>query len=142
MTATLFRRQRVIRFSDCDPAAIVFYPQYFVMFNGLLEDWVDEGLGIGFHGLLIERRIGLPTAHLEVDFKSVSRMGDRVCLSLGVERIGSRSMTLRLRCEGEAHGDLRVAVRQVVVTTALDTHRAVQIPADLRAAAEMFLLDG
>lgn len=94
MTATLFRRQRVIRFSDCDPAAIVFYPQYIVMFNGLLEDWVDEGLGIGFHGLLIERRIGLPTAHLEVDFKSVSRMGDRVCLSLGVERIGSRSMTL------------------------------------------------
>ena len=141
MTPKLFWRQRMIRFSDCDPAGIVFYPQYFVMFNGLLEDWVAEGLGIGFHGLLIERRIGLPTARLEVDFKAVSRMGDQVRLSLGVERLGSRSMTLYLRCEGHDRGDLRVAVRQVVVTTALDTHRAVELPADLRTAAEAFLLD-
>ena len=29
-----FRRERTIRFSDCDPAAIVFYPQYFVMKTG------------------------------------------------------------------------------------------------------------
>ena len=34
-------RERRIRFSDCDPAGIVFYPQYFVMFNGLVEE-VDE----------------------------------------------------------------------------------------------------
>ncbi len=31
----VFSRERLIRFSDCDPAGIVFYPQYFVMFNGL-----------------------------------------------------------------------------------------------------------
>ena len=35
-----FERERLVRFSDCDPAGIVFYPQYFVMFNGLVEDWV------------------------------------------------------------------------------------------------------
>ncbi|MEO7008669.1 MAG: hypothetical protein ABI156_05925, partial [Caldimonas sp.] len=29
-----FTRSRLIRFSDCDPAGIVFYPQYFVMLNG------------------------------------------------------------------------------------------------------------
>ncbi|HEY1393321.1 MAG TPA: acyl-CoA thioesterase, partial [Methylibium sp.] len=38
----VFWRERQIRFSDCDPAGIVFYPQYFVMFNGLVEDWVGE----------------------------------------------------------------------------------------------------
>jgi 4-hydroxybenzoyl-CoA thioesterase len=43
--STEFRRPRLIRFSDCDPAGIVFYPQYFVMLNGLVEDWVNEGLG-------------------------------------------------------------------------------------------------
>ena len=56
-----FTRERLIRFSDCDPAGIVFYPQYFVMFNGLVEDWVDEGLGVGYKALVIDRRIGLPT---------------------------------------------------------------------------------
>jgi DNA-binding MarR family transcriptional regulator len=43
--STEFRRPRLIRFSDCDPAGIVFYPQYFVMLNGLVEDWVNEGWG-------------------------------------------------------------------------------------------------
>ncbi len=130
-----FRRERVIRFSDCDPAGIVFYPQYFVMFNGLLEDWVSEGLAVGFGRLILERRIGLPTVRLEADFSAVSRMGDAVVLSLSVERLGRRSISLALRCESH-QGQLRMAVRQVLVTTSLDTHRAMDIPADLRAAIE------
>ena len=127
------RRERTIRFSDCDPAAIVFYPQYFVMLNALVEDWVDECLGIGYRALVVDRRIGLPTVRLEVDFSAVSRMGDRVALLLAVERLGTRSITLALRCEG-ADGTLRMAMRQVLVTTSLETHAAIDIPADLRAA--------
>ena len=65
--AASFRRERLIRFSDCDPAGIVFYAEYFVMFNGLVEDWVNEELAIGYHTLVLERRIGLPTVHMEVD---------------------------------------------------------------------------
>lgn len=128
----VFRRERSIRFSDCDPAGIVFYPQYFVMLNGLVEDWIDE-LGIGYRRLVIERRVGLPTVRLEADFQAVSHMGDRVTQSLAVERLGGRSITLNLRCEG-AGGETRMSVRQVLVTTSLLTHRAVDIPSDLRAA--------
>jgi 4-hydroxybenzoyl-CoA thioesterase len=127
-----FRRARQIRFSDCDPAGIVFYPQYFVMFNGLVEDWVDDALGVGYRQLVIERRVGLPTVRLEADFRAVSRMGDRVVLCLAVERLGGRSLTLNLRCEGE-QGDSRMNLRQVLVTTSLVTHRAIDIPSDLRA---------
>ncbi|KLN55497.1 acyl-CoA thioesterase [Variovorax paradoxus] len=129
-----FQRARMIRFSDCDPAGIVFYPQYFVMLNGLVEDWVSEGLGIGYHALISERRIGLPTVRLEADFRAVSRMGDRVTLGLAVERLGSRSMTLVLRCFDPASGELRMQVKQVLVTTSLESHRAVEIPQDLRTA--------
>jgi 4-hydroxybenzoyl-CoA thioesterase len=132
--STEFRRPRLIRFSDCDPAAIVFYPQYFVMLNGLVEDWVNEGLGLGYHTLVAERRIGLPTVKLEADFRAVSRLGDRVTLGLAVERLGSRSMALMLRCFDAASGELRMQMRQVLVTTSLQTHRAVAIPDDMRAA--------
>lgn len=131
-----FEVPRRIRFSDCDPAGIVFYPQYFVMFNGLLEDWVDGPLGIGFAELVSRRRIGLPTVRLEADFRAVSRFGDDVVLSLSVDRLGGRSLTLDLRCTAAADGELRMAVRQVIVTTSLDTHKAVDVPADLRAAIE------
>ncbi|MBK6007550.1 acyl-CoA thioesterase [Ramlibacter ginsenosidimutans] len=130
-----FRVPRRIRFSDCDPAGIVFYPQYFVMFNGVLEDWVDGPLGIGFADLVSRRRIGLPTVRLEADFRAISRFGDDVVMSLEVERLGGRSLTLALRCESGA-GELRMAMRQVVVTTSLETHQAVDVPADLRAAVQ------
>lgn len=131
-----FRVPRRIRFSDCDPAGIVFYPQYFVMFNGLLEDWVDGPLGTGFADLVSRRRIGLPTVRLEADFRAVSRFGDDVELSLGVERLGGKSLTLALRCCAAGDGELRMAMRQVIVTTSLETHKAIEVPADLRAAIE------
>lgn len=131
-----FTRERLIRFSDCDPAGIVFYPQYFVMFNGLVEDWVEEGLGVGFRRLVIERRTGLPTVRLEADFRSVSKMGDKVHLSLAVEKLGSRSITLDARCTAAESGELRMQMRQVLVCTSLESHRAVEIPPDMRAAIE------
>lgn len=133
-TSPTFKRDRLIRFSDCDPAGIVFYPQYFVMFNGLVEDWFNEGLKLGYRRTVIERRIGLPTVRLEADFKAVSAMGDWVELSLDVERLGQRSLTLQLRCVGREDASVRMLMRQVIVTTSLDTHRAVEIPADMRAA--------
>lgn len=129
-----FRRPRLIRFSDCDPAGIVFYPQYFVMLNGLIEDWVNDGLGLSYHGLVAQRRIGLPTVKLDVAFRAVSRMGDAVTLGLAVQRLGSRSMTLAVRCFGAQTGEVRMQMTQVIVTTSLETHRAIAIPPDMRAA--------
>lgn len=133
--AASFRRERLIRFSDCDPAGIVFYPQYFVMFNGLVEDWVNEELGVGYHTLILAQRIGLPTVRIEADFRAVSRLGDRVMLGLAVERLGTRSMTLDLHCF-DHHGETRMRMRQVIVTTSLETHRAVEIPPALREAIQ------
>ena len=134
-----FQRERRIRFADCDPAGIVFYPQYFVMFNGLVEDWINDELRIGYADLVLTRGVGLPTVRLEAEFKAVSRLGDPVHLSLGVERLGSRSLTLRLQCTGERGADdVRMSLRQVIVTTSLTTHKSIEIPTDLRDAVASF----
>ena len=137
-STTAFRRERTIRFSDCDPAGIVFYPQYFVMFNGLVEEWIDNGLNVGYRQLIIERRIGLPTVRLEADFRAVSRMSDVVVLSLEVERLGNSSLTLNLSCVG-VDGAARMQVHQVLVTTSLGDHRAIDIPDDFRMAIADFM---
>jgi 4-hydroxybenzoyl-CoA thioesterase len=133
MTPIHFARPRRIRFSDCDPAGIVFFPQYFVMFNGFVEQWVDEGLGLSYAALLMQRRVGLPTVRLEADFRAVSRIGDDVTLALGVQHLGGRSIRLDLHCDGP-DGQRRVSIKQVLVTTSLETHKAIEIPPDLRAA--------
>lgn len=133
--ARRFRRPHRIRFSECDPAGIVFYPQYFVLFNDLLEAWIDALLPGGFTGYILERHWGLPTVRLEAEFKAVSRMGEDVVLTLELERLGTRSLTLALDCTG-ADGRLRMQVRQTVVTTSLLTHQAIPLPEPLRRALE------
>jgi len=133
--APIFRRERTIRFSDCDPAGIVFYPQYFVMFNGLVEDWFTEGLGVPYSDLIMRRHLGLPTVRLEADFTAVSRMGDTVALELGVERLGRSSLALALRCVG-AGDEQRMAMRTVIVSTSKEDHRAIPLPDDVRGAIE------
>jgi 4-hydroxybenzoyl-CoA thioesterase len=136
MATPTYRRKHKIHFSECDPAGIVFYPQYFVLFNDLVESWFDEMLPEeGYHGVLGGRRVGLPTVRLEVDFKAVSKMGDEVWLSLAVERLGGASLTLAWACTG-VDGVLRMSARQTIVTTSLDTHRSIGIPDDIRAAIE------
>ncbi|MEO8060820.1 MAG: thioesterase family protein [Burkholderiales bacterium] len=135
-----FEHPHRIRFSECDPAGIVFYPQYFVLFNDLLEAWIDELLPIGFAGFIKRRRFGLPTVRLEAEFKAISRMGDDVVLSLQVVRLGGKSLTLELRCVG-VDGSERMTVTQTVVTTSLETHQAVQIPDELRDALTASRLD-
>lgn len=127
-----FERDYPIRFSHCDPAGIVYYPQYLVLFNHLVEDWFTEGLGVSYADMLGTRRIGLPIVRLECDFRAISRMGETLRFGLAVERAGGKSLTLALDARlGEAQ---RVAARQVLVFTSLETHNAIDIPADVRAA--------
>jgi 4-hydroxybenzoyl-CoA thioesterase len=125
-----FEREVLVRFAHCDPAGIVFFPQYLVLFNGLVEDWFNDGLGIGYAHFIGERRCGLPIVKLDCEFKAPSRMGERLMLSLSVSRVGNSSITLQLRAS--AGGELRVLSTQVLVTTSLDSNKAIPIPEDLR----------
>lgn len=132
-----FEREQLIRFSHCDPAGIVFFPQYLVMTNTLVEDWFDQALGISYAGLLGPRRIGLPIVRLEVDFTAPSRLGDITQLGLSVERLGSRSLTLNFGCR--VGGQARFSARQILVCTSLDTHKAIDMPTDMREALQRFV---
>jgi 4-hydroxybenzoyl-CoA thioesterase len=126
----VFHQTRAIRFSDCDPAGMVFFPQYFVMLNAVVEDWFTQALGVNYSQLLGQRRIGLPTVSLQSEFRAPCRMGDAVEFRLQLERMGSRSLTLRVDC---MHGHkCSVRIRQVLVSTSLAHDGAIEIPQDVR----------
>jgi len=135
-TVHSFERPLRIRFAHCDPAGIVFFPQYLVMVNNLVEDWVSDALGVPYAELLGRRRTGLPTVSLQCEFTAISRMGDDVVLGLSIERLGAKSLTLQIGCR--CGDEQRMVVRQVLVFTSLDTHLAIEIPSDLRSAIERF----
>ncbi len=104
-----------VRFGDCDPAGIVFYPRYFEMLNGTVEAFFAEALDYSFARIHVEEGCGVPTAHLDVDFHAPSRLGEVLRFALRVTRIGGSSagFETRVTCGEEA----RLTVRQVIVWT-------------------------
>ncbi|PMS15089.1 acyl-CoA thioesterase [Trinickia dabaoshanensis] len=128
----LFERPVRIRFAHCDPAGIVFFPQYLTLTNGLVEDWFTDGLGIDYAHMIGERRIGLPIVKLECEFSRPSRMGETISLGLSLAKIGARSLSIRT--VGEGRDGVRFAATQVLVTTSLATGESIDIPGDIRTA--------
>ncbi len=127
-----YQSQILVRFADCDPAQMVFYPRYLTMFNDLVEDWFREGLELPFSYYHFEQQHGLPTVHLEVDFIAPSRLGEVLTATLKVVKVGKSSIALDILLRGPDSSD-RVRGKVVLVVTDLRSSRAVPIPDDLRA---------
>ena len=133
--AGAFTRSVPIRFSHCDPAGIVYFPHYFDMFNGLIEDWYSE-LGVDYTELILDSRHGFPFVHIECDFKMPSRMGEHLDLTLLVQRIGRSSLSFVI--VGHLDGVERLRARMVTALISLDTSRSVELPEALREKIEAY----
>ncbi len=133
---TAFTRTVPIRFSHCDPAGIVFFPQFFALVNEMVEDWFAGPLDCPFNQLHIGARMGVPTVHLEADFLAPARLGDQVRQTLFVEGVGASSCTLS---HDAWLGDTKLArFRQTLVHVALDTMKAAPWPVSLRARMQLY----
>ena len=130
-----FETMRVLRFGDCDPAGIAYFPRYFDLLNSVVEDWWGA-MGLPWKVLFGERRIGLPTVRFEVEFRAPARLGDELRFSLGVKRIGQKSLDL----DHIIRRDTTVLwqASQVLVATSLETHRSIAWPEDIRTALVSF----
>jgi len=130
-----FAATRVLRFGDCDPAGIAYFPRYFDLLNGVVEDWWGS-MGVPWKVLFGQRRIGLPTVRFEVDFRAPAFLGDELRFSLAVKRIGNKSVELN---HSVRRGDTTLwQCAQTLVATSLDTHTSIAWPDDLRAALVSF----
>ncbi len=133
-----FERDKLIRFHHCDPAGIVFYPQYFVLFNELVEDWFNHGLEQNYADMVYQQRLGTPMVHLETSFLSPSQIGDVLRLKLSVRRIGRSSLTLEV--EGHSAGTQRIRATLTLVLANVDAKQSVPFPPELRRHIERFLV--
>lgn len=97
MSGQVFTVERRVRFADCDAAGIVFFPRYFEMLNGVVEDWFAGPLGASFRELHVNRHVSVPTAAVEARFIAPSRLEDELSFALSVTRLGGASCGLRHR---------------------------------------------
>ncbi|SMG22606.1 acyl-CoA thioesterase [Paraburkholderia susongensis] len=125
-----FHCDKLVRFQHCDPAGIVFYPQYFVLFHEVLEDWFNDGLGVDYARFIGTEGLGIPTVNIQAEFVAPSRHGETLRFALRAREIGRSSIKLDVTaCVGS---ELRAKVEQTVVLFSLKNQCSVAVPPALR----------
>ncbi len=126
----------MVEFGDCDPAQIVFYPNFFRWMdaaawaffacNGLPAKYVPAGEG----------NLGFPLVDARATFRKAARQGDRLEIETQVARWGGKSFDLRhvIRIAGE----VAVEGRETRIWGVADPAdpaklRAAAIPAEVKA---------
>ena len=87
-----FELPQKILFKHCDPAGIVFYPRFFEIINDTVETMFNDLLEWPFEQM--HPTSGVPTAELNVRFKTPARHGDRLVLGLELTKLGRTSLSL------------------------------------------------
>ena len=94
MAHKVFEKPIRVHFSNCDPAGIVFHPQYFVLINELMEDFLEDVAGVGFIEIPAAlrgvpqppREGGVSLVSVKTQFTKPSRPGDRLMGQVWVEK--------------------------------------------------------
>jgi 4-hydroxybenzoyl-CoA thioesterase len=128
---TNFSFDRELRFGDCDPSGIAYFPSYLNILNGVVEDFWAR-IGFPWPELITARKIGTPTVHLACDFSRPSMFGDRLTFNLRITKVGGSSLHLDHVITG-ANGP-RWRARQILAATSLVDHHAIPWPDDIRSA--------
>lgn len=120
-----------------DPAAIVFYLQYVILFHEMLEDWFNDGLGTDYGHYIRVERLGVPAVRTACEFLAQMRMGERLSLRLWCTRLGTSSLDYMI--EAWCAEELRARASTTVVQMSLESRRSVPWSVALRARIEPYL---
>lgn len=134
-----FTREIKVRFSDTDPAGVMYFPRFLDVFHGVFEDWFDEDLVMPYRWVLEDTRIGFPAVSTQCDYRAPFRFGETMEVTLRLTRLGDTSFTCSYEARGRGEDLVRVGADIVAVVVNLDTFESHPMPAPLRKALEQRL---
>ena len=130
----IFSTAKKIRFHHCDPAGIVFYPQFYL----LHEAQEDFFAYIGFpEHEMINAGYGVPIVDLKTQFLGMCRNGDAVDITLALSKIGNSSLAMNYEVTGG--GQIKLRASGVVVYSKVPDGKPQRLPDALRAALLPYL---
>jgi 4-hydroxybenzoyl-CoA thioesterase len=134
---TAFETTLQVRFGHVDPAGIVYFPRIFDYLHDVFEEVWEEHVGTRYYHLLLEKHVGFPLVHSNVDFAHPLRFRDRPRVRVTCFKVGRSSHGLRYRIRKD---DITcVDARLVTVCVDTATMTALEIPQEFRDRfAEIF----
>jgi 4-hydroxybenzoyl-CoA thioesterase len=87
-----------IRWGDCDPAGIIFYPRYFEIFDTSTTVLIERALGMNkIDYLKAYNFAGHPVVETRARFRQPTRFGDEVAVETTLVECGQSSFKLEHR---------------------------------------------
>ena len=139
--AEVYSTARVVRFGECDPAGVVYYPVYFNWFHETMESWFETGLNLPYATFL--REYGLPAVETSAQFRRPLIVGEEISVELRVEKLGNSSILLSFSIvSAEKKVKATGNVRCVCIQQTEDgfDFRSAPIPQSLRDSIEPYLI--
>jgi acyl-CoA thioester hydrolase len=124
-----------VRWSDCDPFGIIYYGAYTRFFE-IAEHEMLRSLGLPYDVLRVERDVWIPRKALTVDFQRPAEMDEEIDIGVGVERVGTTSITFRFAVTAAADAAPRATALLTVVVVDKPTMTKRPVPDWLRTALE------
>ena len=123
-----------VRFHECDPQGVVFNAHYFAYFDvALTEMWREA---FGSYGEVVDSGTDVVVAEASATFRAPARFDDELDVTLGIDRLGTTSMTMATLIGRD--GELLVEGRMVHVFVDPATMAKKEIPDDVRAGLEPY----
>jgi len=129
-----FKQQIKVRFSDTDPAGVMYFPRFLDSFHGVFEDWFDEDLKMPYRWMLEDTRVGFPTVSVNVDYRGPFRFGEMMEVELAVTEVGDKSFACTYRARRVGNDRVLVCAVMKVATVDLDEFKPILIPTKLKQA--------
>ena len=129
-----FVTRKPLRFGQCDPSGIAYFPAYMDMMVGVTED-LFTAIGWPWPKLRRELQIATPTVHLDATFLHPGFEGDRLTFRCTVAAIGRTSLDLHHRVSAE---EPLWQAQQRLVATDSESHRPAPWPDDVRNALAQY----
>mgnify|MGYP001998779179 CR=1 FL=1 len=88
-----FCHNRIVRFGECDPAGVAYYPQFFDWFHQAMEACFEEYLEISYAQMI--ETVGFPAVQTSAEFRSPIPIGSAIGVEVCIERLGRSSIEWR-----------------------------------------------
>lgn len=136
----IFKSEVKVRFGNCDPAGIVYHPQYYYILNFLQEEFLEECLGWAFKKY--PNRAGYPIVGIRTEFVETATVGDVLESRIWIEKLGTKSVRFAMVLADKKTGSIKVkCVQTCVYATFTPEIGPADIPESDRRAFELYLRD-
>ena len=125
----MFTKSFAIKFSQCDPAGILFFARIFEITHDLYEEWIHQ-IDISYQDWFQSKDWAIPIRRCEANYLKPMFAGQTYEIQLQAERLGKTSFTLKWIYKKEEKVHCEVLTTHVFLNK--KTQQSMKIPDKFR----------